>query len=176
MQTTGKVLELKDLYTFDIFARVQGKWRRLIAQFRLPHHTIAALQSLAPKEACREVFIRWLDGGAEVRYPKTWATVITVLRNIGNTTLADEVRATLTKQHQPLLLVSVSFIPGLLSSFQQIAVVLEAAVAELSRDSLECKETVRNVSGVDRGGVIGAADPPIFTWHLQHRQLTRTHV
>lgn len=88
-----KYHELEDLGddSLNIIATVQGKWQKLIAQFRLPAYTFATVQSLSPEDACRQVFFMWLDGGDEVRSPKTWNTVLEVLRNIGHGGLAKKV-------------------------------------------------------------------------------------
>lgn len=49
----------------------------------MPDHT--------SENACREVFRRWLEGGDELLSPKDWTTVITVMKRIEQTALADEI-------------------------------------------------------------------------------------
>ncbi len=84
----------------QIIDRVQGRWQALIGYFRLPPHTkeaILGMRDFSPENACREVFRRWLDGGDELLSPKDWNTVIKVLRRIGKSSLADELRSILTE-------------------------------------------------------------------------------
>ncbi len=84
----------------QIIDRVQGRWKALIGYFGLPPHTkeaILGMRDFSPENACREVFRRWLDGGDELLSPKDWNTVIEVLRRIGKSSLADDLRSVLTE-------------------------------------------------------------------------------
>ena len=80
--------------TVRIIEQVQSDWKELVDYFKLPMETVEkemAKPGWTPKDACRNVFVTWLQG--QGRSPKTWATVIDVLKEIGRyVKLIDEIR------------------------------------------------------------------------------------
>ena len=54
-------------------------------------------------QACRTMFVKWLDGDDELRVPRTWETVIKVLREAGLSQLAKNLEATLTENTSLIL-------------------------------------------------------------------------
>ena len=88
MKNERKGIEVK------IINRVQAKWEELADLFRLPPQTVDNLRTLpgfTSEKACREVFRMWLEAESDPRVPKTWQTVITVMRRMDNAKLADEI-------------------------------------------------------------------------------------
>ena len=58
---------------------------------------IAVIQKNNPgrvRDACREVLLMWLQGKG--RKPVTWTTLVDVLYDLGEATLADKIKAVLT--------------------------------------------------------------------------------
>ena len=47
------------------------------------------------EEACRTVFSEWLGGKEGLREPKTWATVVTILKEADLGVLSDELNSIL---------------------------------------------------------------------------------
>ena len=47
------------------------------------------------EDACRDVLLKWLAGGG--RKPVTWATFIEVLRDMGESSLADKTKEALSQ-------------------------------------------------------------------------------
>ena len=83
----------------EIIERVQANWVELADHFRLPSQTvnnIKAQTGVTPAEACREVFKRWLVAESNPKLPKTWETLIKVMRRIGDDKLAEEITDILT--------------------------------------------------------------------------------
>ena len=67
-----------------IIEQVQSDWKSLVHCFELPMETVEnemAKPGWTPVDACRNTFITWIQG--QGRGPKTWATVISVLKKIG---------------------------------------------------------------------------------------------
>lgn len=81
----------------NIVARVQADWRRLMSHFHIESYEDTDLKMTA-QDACRDVFQKWLHGGNELLSPKSWKTLIGVLKKIGYGALADEVKAILLEQ------------------------------------------------------------------------------
>ncbi len=86
----------------NIIERTAGDWQKLVDHFHLPAHTAKNLRAMAnytPEAACREVYRKWLDGGDDLRMPRTWNTVIEVIGEIGDyQPLCREIRAALNRQ------------------------------------------------------------------------------
>ncbi len=81
-----------------IIEEIQSDWVQLVDLFWLPSHTarnLRAMSNFTPEDACREVFHMWLDGGDELRIPRTWKTVIEVMGLLGNSRVGDKIRAAL---------------------------------------------------------------------------------
>ncbi len=80
-----------------IIARVQGSWTKLVPGFWLPVETtqdLLAMPNYTVWGACQEVFRMWLEGGDDLRMPRTWNTVIYVMEKIlNNAKLGREIRA-----------------------------------------------------------------------------------
>ena len=70
--------------TVRIIEEVQSDWKDLVDYFMLPMETVKnemARPGWTPKDACRNIFVAWLQG--QGRSPRTWATVIDVLKETG---------------------------------------------------------------------------------------------
>ncbi len=93
-RNTGKFIKIID--------KVQASWKKLVPGFWLPDETTAellAMPNYTVGAACEEVFRRWLDGGDDLRMPRTWNTVIFVMENIlNNAKLGRDIRAVLDGQ------------------------------------------------------------------------------
>lgn len=103
--STGKMPQLHELEdlgdnSLNIIGCVHQGWQRLRPQFFLPSYTADAVRGMSSKDACREVFARWLDGEDGGRSPKTWNTIIKVLNRTGHGALAAQVKDTLMVQRQ----------------------------------------------------------------------------
>ncbi len=93
-RNTGKSVKIID--------RVQASWKRLVPGFWLPDETTAellAMPNYTVGAACEKVFHRWLDGGDDIKMPRTWNTVIEVMEKIlSNARLGREIREVLNGQ------------------------------------------------------------------------------
>ena len=77
----------------EIIKEMQPEWEQLAGHFRLSDETVPALKAngLNAVQACREVFDRWLKAETNADVPKTWETVIKVVRRF-NAGVADRIR------------------------------------------------------------------------------------
>ena len=92
---SGKEIRIRDTITFD--------WDDLYMKLNCvssPEETETKLKEIRKnsrdeaQDACREVLLLWLSGETS-RTPVTWATLITLLREIKQEELADELTAEL---------------------------------------------------------------------------------
>ncbi len=99
-RNTGKSVRIID--------RVQASWKKLVPGFWLPGETtqnLLGMPNYTLEAACEEVFRMWLDGGDDLRMPRTWNTVIEVIEKIlRNARLGREIRAVLNGRHMYIML------------------------------------------------------------------------
>ena len=81
-----------------IINEVQANLEELSDLLRLPPNTVINLKAqpgFTTGSACREVFKRWLEATNDPRVPKTWETVVKVVRILSNHKLAGDIEAIL---------------------------------------------------------------------------------
>ena len=85
-----KMFELK--FTHKVVEMVQADWADLAYALHFQPATVNAIKEDAGgvNEACTSVLSRWLDGEGE-RGPRTWATLLEALTDMGKTELAKEI-------------------------------------------------------------------------------------
>ncbi len=70
---------------------MQAEWEKLSDFLELPYTTVSNLrarQEFTPESACRSVIVSWLNGGG--LEPKTWGTLVEVLKDMKKGTLANK--------------------------------------------------------------------------------------
>lgn len=73
IECNGKVVKVIEMSA--------AKWEKIATRlyFEPQHIETIKRDSHKSEEACRNVFVQWLEGGDYVRKPLTWKTLITVL-------------------------------------------------------------------------------------------------
>ena len=85
-----ELFELK--FKYKVVEQVQADWDDLAYALRFQSATVKAIKKDADdvKERCTDVLSRWLAGEGE-RGPRTWATLLEALKDMGKTELAREI-------------------------------------------------------------------------------------
>lgn len=66
-----------------IIATAAADWEKIATRLHFEGFSIASIERDCPhsvESACTKVFTYWLDGNEELREPRTWSTVIKVLK------------------------------------------------------------------------------------------------
>ena len=82
-----------------IISSTAGRWERIATRFYFDGNMIDIVKRNAPtqaEEACRRVFSMWLGGKEGLREPKTWATVVSVLKEVDLGVLSDDLNSILS--------------------------------------------------------------------------------
>ena len=84
------MFELK--FKYKVVETVQADWADLAYALHFQSATVKAIKKDAGdvNEACTDVLSRWLGGEGE-RGPRTWATLLEALTDMGKTELAKEI-------------------------------------------------------------------------------------
>ena len=85
--------------TIRIFSSSAARWEKIATRLYFDGNTISAIRrdtQYQVEDACRMVFNVWLGGKEGLREPKTWATVVSVLREADLGTLAGELNSVLS--------------------------------------------------------------------------------
>ena len=85
-----KIFELK--FKYKVVEKVKADWEELAYSLYFEHDTVKAIKEDAGdvNKACTSVLSKWLDGEGE-RGPRTWATLLEALTDMGKTELAKEI-------------------------------------------------------------------------------------
>jgi hypothetical protein len=82
-----------------IISSTAGRWKRIATRLYFDGNMIDKVENDAyfrAEEACRRVFNMWLGGREGLREPKTWATVVDVLKEADLGVLSGELNAILS--------------------------------------------------------------------------------
>ena len=89
--------------TVKVLEGAGNKWDKIATRLHFEHHRISQIWTESQnntERACCSVFGQWLDGKEGLRTPRTWRTVIKVLRESDLGQLADDLKEVL---HEKLL-------------------------------------------------------------------------
>ena len=78
---------------YNVVPTVQAKWEELAFSLEFEYHMVQTIQrnhAQDVKAACIDVLGRWLAGEGD-REPRTWGTLLEVLKDIGNSELAKDI-------------------------------------------------------------------------------------
>ena len=84
--------------TIRIISSSAARWEKIATRLYFDGNTISAIRRDAHfqvEEACRTVFTVWLGGKEGSREPKTWATVVAILKEADLGVLSDELNSIL---------------------------------------------------------------------------------
>ena len=82
---------------YKVIPTVEAKWEELAISLEFEYPTLQSIRTnnvQNVKAACTDVLGKWLAGEGE-RGPRTWATLLEALKEIGNPELAEEIRCEL---------------------------------------------------------------------------------
>ena len=85
--------------TIRIISSTAGKWKTIATRFYFDGNMIDIVERDAHfrvEESCRRVFNMWLGGREGLREPKTWATVVDVLKEANLGTLSGDLNSVLS--------------------------------------------------------------------------------
>ena len=85
--------------TIRIFSSSAARWEKIATRLYFDGNTIGAIRRdthYQVEDACKTVFNVWLGGKEGLREPKTWATVVRVLKEADLGVLSGELNSVLT--------------------------------------------------------------------------------
>ena len=77
-----------------------SKWEDIATRLYFNGSTISQIRNDSQNNmqgACRSVFIKWIEGESGLRGPRTWDTVIKILREAGLGQLAEDLEIVLSE-------------------------------------------------------------------------------
>ena len=85
--------------TLRVISHSAARWEKIATRFYFDGNMIGAIRRdthYQVEQACTTVFNVWLGGKEGLREPKTWATVVAVLKEANLTQLASELNSILS--------------------------------------------------------------------------------